>query len=110
MAGLLLESGDPMKMAFVIHNEYYSKEVLDLLTKTGIDYFTRWGGAIGKGHGTEPHMGAGSFPSTNSVLMIGFEDESALAKLIDAITTANAHIKRPDDKIRLFQLPLDRMV
>ena len=64
----------------------------------------------GKGHGTDPHMGKGSFPSTNSVLMIAFEDEAALNSLIDAITAANVNIKRSDDKIRLFQLPLDRIV
>jgi hypothetical protein len=99
-----------MKMAFVVHNEHYGKNVIDLLRKNGIDYFTRWDKAVGKGHGTDPHMGAGGFPSTNSVLMIAFEDEAALAKLIDAIVAANAEIKRSDDKIRLFQLPLDRIV
>lgn len=99
-----------MKMAFVVHNEHYGKNVLDLLRKNGIDYFTRWDNAVGKGHGTDPHMGAGGFPSTNSVLMIAFEDEAALAKLIDAIVAANGEIKRSDDKIRLFQLPLDRIV
>ncbi len=99
-----------MKMAFVIHNEHYSKNVLELLKKNDIDYFTRWDNVVGKGHGTDPHMGSGGFPSTNSVLMIAFEDEGALAKLIEAITVANVNIKRSDDKIRLFQVPLDRIV
>ena len=99
-----------MKMAFVIHNEHYSKNVLDMLKQNGIDYFTRWDHAVGKGHGTEAHMGSGGFPSTNSVLMIAFEDETALAKLINAITIANTLIKRADDKIRLFQVPLERIV
>jgi len=99
-----------MKMAFVVHNEHYSKNVLELLKKNDIDYFTRWDNVVGKGHGTDPHMGSGGFPSTNSVLMIAFEDEGALAKLIDAITAANVNIKRSDDKIRLFQLALDRIV
>lgn len=99
-----------MKMAFVVHNEHYGKNMLDLLRKNGIDYFTRWDGAVGKGHGTDPHMGAGGFPSTNSVMMIAFKDEADLAKLIDAIAAANEEIKRSDDKIRLFQLPLDRVI
>ena len=99
-----------MKMAFVIHNEHYGKNMLELLRKTGIDYFTRWDHALGKGHGTDPHMGAGGFPSANSVLMIAFEDEAMLAKLIDAIGAANLEIKRTDDKIRLFQVPLERIV
>lgn len=55
-------------------------------------------------------MGAGGFPITNPVLMIAFADESALARLIDAITEATAKIKRSDDKIRLFQVPLERIV
>lgn len=99
-----------MKMAFIVHNEHYAKNVLELLKHNDIDYFTRWDHVVGKGHGTDPHMGAGGFPSTNSVLMIAFEDESALARLIDAIVAANVNIKRSDDKIRLFQLPLDRIV
>lgn len=99
-----------MKMTFVIHNDYYSSRVMKLLESTGIDYYTRWDKAQGKGPGTEPHLGAGSYASTNVVLMIAFKDESPLEKLIEAINAANAEIKRPDDRIRLFQLPLERVV
>jgi len=99
-----------MKMAFIVHNDYYSARVIRLLETAGIDYFTRWDKAQGKGHGTEPHLGAGSFASTNAVLMIAFKEEGPLEKLIEAISAANAEIKRPDDRIRLFQLPLERVV
>ncbi len=99
-----------MKIAFVIHNEYFSSRVMELLKAAGIDYYTRWEQAKGKGHGTEPHLGSGSFPSTNCVLMIAFQDEAPLEALIQGITAANAETKRPDDKIRLFQVPLERMV
>jgi hypothetical protein len=83
---------------------------MDLLNAADIDYYTRWEQAKGKGHGTEPHLGSGGYPSTNSVLMIAFQDEAALENLIQGITAANAEIKRPADRIRLFQLPLERMV
>lgn len=99
-----------MKMAFIVHNDYYSARVIRLLETAGIDYYTRWDKAQGKGHGTEPHLGAGSFASTNAVLMIAFKEEGPLEKLIEAISAANAEIKRPDDRIRLFQLPLERVV
>ena len=99
-----------MKMAFIVHNDYYSSHVKQLLESTGIDYYTRWEKAQGKGPGTEPHLGAGSFASTNAVLMIAFKEERPLEKLIDAINAANAEIRRPDDRIRLFQVPLERMV
>lgn len=99
-----------MKMAFIVHNEYMSNEVMQLLKSAGIDYYTRWDQAQGKGHGTEPHLGSGSHASTNSVLMIAFPEQDPLEKLIELIMAANSGIKRSDDKIRLFQLPLDRIV
>jgi len=99
-----------MKIAFIVYNEYFNSRVMALLSAAGIDYYTRWDQALGKGHGTEPHLGSGSFASKNSVLMIAFQEEKPLEALIQAITTANTGISRPDDRIRLFQLPLERMV
>jgi hypothetical protein len=99
-----------MKLAFVVHNEYLAPRVMDLLNASGIDYYTRWDRAIGKGRGTDPHLGRGGYPSTNSVLMIAFQEEAPLASLIQAINATNAGIKRPSDRIRLFQLPLEGVV
>ncbi len=99
-----------MKIAFVVHNEHYAERVLDVLRSAGIDYFTRWDRAIGKGPGTEPHLGRGAYASTNSVMMIAFRDEAPLETLVQKINAQNAEIKRPADRIRLFQLPLERIV
>jgi hypothetical protein len=99
-----------MKIAFLVHTEHHAAKVFELLHAAGIDYFTRWDQAIGKGHGTEPHLGRGSYASTNSVMMIAFPEEAPLERLIGKIDVANAEIKRPADRIRLFQLPLERMV
>ena len=99
-----------MKLAFIVHNEYYSEQVLSLLRAAGIDYFTRWDRAIGKGPGTEPNLGRGTYASMNSVMMIAFRDDAPLDTLIQKIIAQNAEIKRPSDHIRLFQLPLDRIV
>lgn len=99
-----------MKMTFIVHNEYQTERVTSLLKTAQIDYYTRWERATGKGHGTEPHLGVGSYASTNAVLMIAFEDEAPLNALIESIQAANAQITRAPDRIRLFQLPLDRIV
>ena len=99
-----------MKMTFIVHNEYETERVMQLLKTAHIDYYTRWDHTTGKGHGTEPHLGAGSYGSTNAVLMIAFEDEAPLAALIESIKAANLEIVRSADRIRLFQLPLERMV
>jgi len=58
-----------MKMAFIVHNEYFTPRVMQLLRDAGIDYYTRWERAQGKGRGTDPHLGEGSFASTNAVLI-----------------------------------------
>jgi hypothetical protein len=99
-----------MKLAFVIHTEFYTKQVMDLLDQCNIDYYTHWEKATGKGHQTEPHLGIGTFANLNGVLMIAFEDEAPLQSLIAAIQAANAGIKRRADHIRLFQVPLERIV
>jgi len=99
-----------MKFAFVVHNELLTARVMELLNASGIDYYTRWEQVQGKGHGTEPHLGKGGAPATNTVLMITFQEEAPLEALIRSVTAANAGIKRPDDRIRLFQLPLERIV
>jgi hypothetical protein len=107
---LLITERNHMKMAFIVHNEYFTPRVMQLLKDGGIDYYTRWERAQGKGRGTEPHLGTGSFASTNAVLMIAFQDDSTLEGLIRRITETNHDITRADDRIRLFQVPLDRIV
>jgi hypothetical protein len=99
-----------MKMAFIVHNEYFTPRVMALLKDAGIDYYTRWDRATGKGHGTDPHFGSGTYASTNAVMMIAFREDAPLEDLVRRITEANQEITRADDKIRLFQLPLERVV
>jgi hypothetical protein len=42
--------------------------------------------------------------------MIAFEDEAPLAALIRSIIAANEKARRADEHIRLFQVPLERVV
>ena len=97
-------------MMIIVHNEHQTDRVMQILKTQGIDYYTRWDRATGKGHGTEPHLGLGTYASTNAVLMIAFREEAPLNALVAAIESANAAIARKPDHIRLFQLPLDRIV
>jgi hypothetical protein len=99
-----------MKLALLVCNSYFMDRVMKTLKDNGIDYFTSWDKARGKGHGTEPHLGAGGFGSTNSVTMVAFEDDAPLEGLIRSIKLANQETKRAADHIRLFQLPLERIV
>jgi hypothetical protein len=97
-------------MVFIVCNSYSMDRVMTILKDNTIDYFTSWDKAKGKGHGTEPHLGSGAHGSTNSVMMIAFDSDAPLNALIHGIEAANQEIKRAADHIRLFQLPLDRIV
>lgn len=99
-----------MKMALLVCNSYFMDRVMKILKDNGIDYFTSWDKAKGKGHGTEPHLGAGGFGSTNSVTMVAFEDDAPLEGLIRSIKLTNQETRRAADHIRLFLLPLERIV
>lgn len=99
-----------MKMVLVVCNSFFTDRVMEILKENGIDYFTTWGNAKGKGRGTEPHFGSGSHPSTTSVTMIAFEEDAPLEALVRGIGAANKEILRPADRIRLFQWPLERIV
>ncbi len=99
-----------MKIVFTVCNDVYAPRLMELLGRLGIDYYTRWDQTTGKGHGTEPHLGTRSFPGHNAVLMIAIREEEILERLIGGIEVTNAQILRPDDKIRLFQVPLERIV
>jgi voltage-gated potassium channel Kch len=97
-------------VAFVIYNELFHTRVMEMLRRVGIDYYTRWGPVTGKGRGTEPHLGQGAYGSTNAVLMIAFHEEAPLRALVEALEAVNAQTPRADDRMRLFQVPLQRIV
>ncbi len=99
-----------MKITFLVCNDVESPRVMKLLQEADIDYYTRWEHVIGKGHGTDPHLDIRSFPGTNAVFMIAFEKEESLDRLVHEINEANKAILRADDHIRLFQVPLERIV
>jgi hypothetical protein len=99
-----------VKLALIVCNSYFMDRVMKILKDNNIDYFTSWDKATGKGHGTEPHLGSGAYGSTNTVTMIAFEADAPLEALIRGIQAENQEIKRAADHIRLFQLPLDRIV
>ena len=99
-----------MKLTFIIYYEHMDTQVMAMLKALDIDYYTRWSHVTGKGHGTEPHIGTGSYVRTNSALMIAFEDDAPRVALMQLIVAANEQARRPDERIRFFQVPLEHLV
>ena len=99
-----------MKSAFVVYRDVLDDRISNILNGIGIDYYTKWEEVKGKGHLTDAHLGTRPFPGYNYVRMIAFEDEEKLNQLIETIKDFNKDVMRKDDQIRLFQLPLEKIV
>ena len=99
-----------MKLTFLVYHDILDDRVSKVLDALNIDYYTRWEDVKGKGHQTDAHLGNRPFPGYNFVRMIAFVDEEVLSNLIEKITELNKVVERDDDKIRLFQVPLERVV
>ena len=99
-----------MKLALIAYREILDDRVSKALDEIGIDFYTQWEEVKGKGHKTDAHLGNRPFPGYNNVRMIAFQDEDLLENLIVKINELNNMVERDDDKIRLFQLPLERIV
>ena len=99
-----------MKLTFLVYHDILDDRVSKALDELNIDYYTRWEDVKGKGHQTDAHLGNRPYPGYNFVRMIAFVDEAVLSNLIEKITELNKIVERDDDKIRLFQVPLERVV
>ena len=99
-----------MRLAFLVFNEFLIPQVMEFLSVSNIDYYTRWDHVTGKGRGTEPNLGRGGYPSVNAALLIAFEDEAPRQPLVEQIIRFNAAAVRPDDRVRLFQVSLEVIV
>lgn len=99
-----------MKLTFLVYHDILDDRVTKALTELNIDYYTRWEDVKGKGHQTDAHLGNRPFPGYNNVRMIAFINESILSQLINKIENLNELVEKDDDKIRLFQVPLERIV
>ena len=99
-----------MKLTFLVYHDVLDDRLTKALDELRIDYYTRWEYVKGKGHQTDGHLGTRSYPGYNNVRMIAFVDETSLSRLIAKIENLNSLVEKEDDKIRLFQVPLDRIV
>lgn len=99
-----------MKLAFLVYHDILDDRVSKALKELEIDFYTEWEDVKGRGHNTDAHLGNRPFPGYNIVRMIAFPEEELLEKLISKINELNTIVERDDDKIRLFQVPLERIV
>jgi hypothetical protein len=99
-----------MKLTFIVYHDILDDRVSKALKELEIDYYTQWEDVKGKGQNSDAHLGNRPFPGYNFVRMIAFTDEAIIEKLVTKINELNEIVERDDDKIRLFQTPLERMI
>ena len=99
-----------MKLTFLVYHDILDDRVSRALNELNIDYYTEWEDVKGKGHLTDAHLGNRPFPGHNIVRMIAFPEHNVLSQLIEKIDDLNKLAERDDDKIRLFQVPLERII
>ena len=99
-----------MKLTFLVYHDILDDRVTKALKELEIDFYTQWEDVKGKGHHSDAHLGNRPYPGYNFVRMIAFVDEAVLSNLIEKIKELNKIVERDDDKIRLFQVPLERVV
>ncbi len=99
-----------MKLTFLVYHDVLDDRLSNVLKELNIDFYTMWEDVKGSGHKTDAHLGNRPFPGFNFVRMIAFTEEELLEKLIIKINELNSIVEREDDKIRLFQVPLERIV
>jgi hypothetical protein len=99
-----------MKLVFLVYHDILEERVSELMNKLQIDFYTKWEEVKGKGHNSDAHLGTRTFPGYNFVRMIAFEHENMITSLVEGIVELNKLVIRDDDKIRMFQLPLERII
>jgi hypothetical protein len=99
-----------MKVAFLVYHDVLDERIIDLLGKLEIDSYIKWENVLGKSHGASPHLGTRTFPGHDSVRLIPFQNEENLNKLISSIQEFNGQVVKKDDEIRIYLMPLERIV
>lgn len=99
-----------MKLAFVIYHDILDDRISEALNELNIDFYTKWEDVKGKGHNTDAHLGNRPYPGYNIVRMIAFAADDLIDSMTSKIKEMNEIIERDDDKIRMFLVPLEKIV
>ena len=94
-----------MKAIFVVYNQAYNQEIVELLEKMGQRGYTVWEEIGGRG-GTdgEPHLGNHAWPTQNHALLTVVDNALAL-QVMEALRQLDAD--NPKLGLRAYVLPVE---
>jgi hypothetical protein len=99
-----------MKIAVMVYHDVFDDRIVEILDELKIDSYTKWEGATGKFEGSEPLLGTRSFPGYECVRLLPFREEEKLNSLIKKLEEFNQASHKSADQIRLYSLPLEKIV
>jgi len=94
--------GSEQVMIFVIFDRAIDEEVLELLEKLEISYYTKWSDVSGVGR-RDPHLGSDVWPGLNNTLMVVIEEERG-KKLLEMVRMLQKSF--PSVGLRAFVVPV----
>jgi len=80
-----------MKLVLIAYNEALDQEVGELLSRNGVEGFTKWTKVYGKGRSSGPHLGTHVWPKANNVLAVVAEDDTA-EKLLEGVRELRTYL------------------
>ena len=89
-----------MKAVFIVYNQAYNEEIVDILNKLNVRGFTRWIDVQGKGSfNGQPHLDNHAWPMLNHAIITMVKDEKVDPLLTEIKTRDEA---APDLGLRAF--------
>lgn len=93
-----------MKALFIVYNQAYNQEIVELLDSLGQRGYTVWQEIGGRGSvDGEPHLGSHAWPTQNHALLSVMEDETA-EKVMTRLREVDA--ANPALGLRAYALPV----
>jgi len=96
-----------MKLVIIAYNEALDEEVIEALSASGLESFTRWKQVEGKGTKSGYHLGNHIWPGYVNVLMVGTNDENA-ARLVEELKKLKSQFSH--EGVKAFVLPVEETV
>lgn len=89
-----------MKAIFIVYNQAYNEEIIEMLAALGQRGFTRWEDVEGKGgFNGRPHMASHAWPESNHAILTMVKDDK-VERILEAIKAKDE--ESPDLGLRAF--------
>jgi nitrogen regulatory protein PII len=95
-----------MKLILIAYNVAIDEEVIQVLEKCGLKYYTKWQRVLGKGGLSGPHLGTSVWPGENNLLAVVCEDNQVKA-LLSCVKELRQRLAK--EGIKAFVLPIEEI-